>query len=235
MCHALDKISKLYTKVLLESPSAEQALGYVKDRGFTDDIITKFGIGYCPTSRVDYIKHEFLTYTDIDKLIDIKHLFKVGKNHHSDRFSGRLMFPVRNPIGSVIGFAARTVTGELPKYLNSSESEVYRKAHMLFGLDLAKESIYSANKAIICEGYTDAMAFHQCGITIAVACGGTHATKHQIAQIARYTNNIYLAFDSDTAGEAVTNNTYRLIKEMGLNVGKIDIPQGKDPAEVLLS
>lgn len=235
MSTGLDKISKFYTQVLLESPKAQEARDYLLSRGFTEETLREFGVGFSPNARIDYIKHGYLTYSEVDFLINIQHLFRQSSNLCSDRFSGRVLFPVKKPNGQVSGFAARTITDELPKYLNSAESSVYKKAHVLFGLDLAKDHIYDSDRAIICEGYTDAMAFYQSGIKIAVAAGGTHATSHQLAQIARYTQNIYLAFDSDAAGDAVTQNTYRLIKEMGLNAGKIDIPRGKDPAEVLLN
>lgn len=235
MAAALNKIADFYTKILLESDFASEALQYIKSRGFTDETITNFGVGYSPSFNVNYIKNGYLTYTDVNNLVEYQHLFENSSQKFSDRFSGRLTFPVKKPNGVVSGFAARSINGDLPKYLNSAESSVYKKAHVLFGLNLAKDSIYLANKAIICEGYTDAMAFHQAGIKIAVACGGTHATSSQLAQIARYTNNIYLAFDADSAGDAVTNSTYNLLKSMGLKAGFINLPRGKDPADVLLS
>lgn len=232
---ALDSITTFYQQVLFDSPHGAEALEYLRARGFSDETIYQFDVGYCPRANINHAKSSYLTFSEIDALVEFKHLFKGQKQgQYTDKFAGRIMFPVKNAIGEVTGFAARTITDELPKYLNSAESDAYKKSRILFGLDLAKESIYDADKAILCEGYTDAMAFHQVGHTMAIACGGTYATKHQLAQIAHYTSNIYLAFDADEAGDGVTQNTRAFAKEMGLKVGDIKIPRGKDPADVLL-
>lgn len=231
---ALDTITDFYHKVLLESPKGEAGKDYLVSRGFTEETIKQFGIGFAPKEPVNYVDNGFLTYTELEALVEFKHLFKSTRAKYTDKFAGRLMFPVKDANGIVKGFAARTITDELPKYLNSAESSAYRKSRSLFGLDLAKEAIYAADVAILCEGYTDAMAFHQTGSSMAVACGGTYATKHQLALIARYTSKIYLAFDADEAGDGVTQNTTTFAKEMGLKVGNINIPRGKDPADVLL-
>ena len=231
---ALDSISEFYHRVLIEAPAGKDSLEYLLSRGFSEDTIKQFGVGFCPKLPINYTKEGYLTFSEIELLIEYKHLFKGRRGTYLDKFAGRLMFPVRNGLGDVKGFAARTITDELPKYLNSAESVSYRKSRSLFGLNLAKEAIYDANKAILCEGYTDAMAFHQTGTKFAIACGGTYATKLQIAQIARYTSNIYLAFVADDAGDGVTQSTRGFAKEMGLKVGDIKIPRGKDPADVLL-
>jgi len=232
---ALDSITEFYHRVLLETPAGKSGLDNLIGRGFNEATIKQFDVGFCPSGIVDYTKNGYITFSELEALIDFKHMFKGRNGKYLDKFSGRLMFPVKNSLGEVTGFAARTITNELPKYLNSAESPAYRKSRSLFGLDLAKEAIYDADRAIICEGYTDAMAFHQVGVTIAVACGGTYATKFQLAQIARYTSNIYLAFDADEAGDGVTQNTRGFAQEMGLKVGDIEIPRGKDPADVLLN
>jgi len=232
---ALDTISQFYHRVLMESPAGADGLDYLVSRGFTAETIEQFGVGFCPNVPINYTKEGYLTFSEVEQLIEYKHLFKGRNGKYLDKFAGRLMFPVRNGNGDIKGYAARTITNELPKYLNSAESEAYRKSRSLYGLNLAKEAIYDADKAILCEGYTDAMAFHQTGTLFAVACGGTYATKVQLAQIARYTSNIYLAFDADDAGDGVTQNTYVFAKEMGLKVGRINIPRGKDPADVLLN
>jgi len=232
---ALDSITEFYHQVLLDTPAGKVGLDYLLERGFNTDTISQFDVGFCPSGVVEYTKNGYITFSELEALLEFKHLFKGRSGKYLDKFSGRLMFPVKNSLGDVTGFAARTITNELPKYLNSAESSAYRKSRSLFGLDLAKDAIYDADRAIICEGYTDAMAFHQVGIKFAVACGGTYATKFQIAQIARYTSNIYLAFDADEAGDGVTQSTRGFAQEMGLKVGDIKIPRGKDPADVLLN
>lgn len=235
MGYPLNTIADFYNRVLVESDQGQTALEYLYSRGFTDSTINTYNVGFCPPIKIEYIKRKYLTYTELSTLIEYNHLFEGPGSRISDRFVDRITFPVCKPNGHVLGFAARTIKNELPKYLNSSESTVYKKARALYGLNVAKEFIYHEDRAIICEGYTDAMAFYQSGTKIAVACGGTHTTESQLAQIARFTRNIYLAFDSDSAGDSVTENTYSLAKNMGLRVGRIEIPAGKDPADVLLN
>lgn len=206
----------------------------MEDRHFSEETLRLYGVGYVPKSKIDYVKHKFLTPSELDRLVELKHLYRTGKGQYTDKFAGRLMFPVRDSRGKVLGFAGRSVYGELPKYDNSAESTAYHKARCVYGLDLAKKYIYSADKAVFCEGYTDAMAFYQTGVKNAVAAGGTHATKQQLALIARYTENIYLAFDADDAGGTAQSRTEQYARDMGLRVGKVNLPEGKDPADVLL-
>lgn len=234
MSKALDRVRDFYSRVLHESPMGRDAYSYLSSRGFTDEIISEYGVGYSPNAVVDYLGVGALNYSDLVTLTDIEHLFQQKNRAYADRFKGRITFPLINVAGQTLGFAARQLDGSLPKYLNSSESEVYQKSRCLYGVQLAAEHIYSHDYAILCEGYTDAMAFRQTGHKMAVACGGTYATKHQLAIIARYTNNLYLAFDADDAGEGVTIRTDDLARSMGFNVGHIEIEAGKDPAEALL-
>jgi len=231
---ALNRVSDFYGRVLHESPLGKEALSYLTDRGFTDEIIKEFGVGFVPSAVVDYLALEALNYSDLNALVELEHLFQQKNKAYSDRFKGRITFPLVSTAGNVLGFAAREIDGSLPKYLNSSESEVYQKSRCLYGIQLAAEHIYKADFAILCEGYTDAMAFRQVGKPMAVAAGGTYATRQQLAIIGRYTNNLYLSFDSDEAGEGVTVRTDDLARSMGFNVGFIEIAKGKDPAEALL-
>ena len=232
---SLDRISRFYQRVLFESPLGESALSYLHDRGFTDEILKGFEVGYSPEVIVDYVSIKALNYSDLNKLEDLEHLFPLKGGVYKDKFNGRITFPLKTVGGRTLGFAAREINGELPKYLNSTESSEYHKARCLYGIQLAAESIYDSNYAILCEGYTDAKAFHQVGKTMAVACGGTYATDHQLAIIARYTKNLALAFDADDAGDGVTDQTTILAKKMGFKVAHLETERGKDPAEVLLS
>lgn len=231
---ALNNISEFYSKVLHESHLATEALDYLLNRGFKKSTLVDFNVGYSPDILLDYIKLDALKYSDISKLEDIKHLFKLQNGLYSDRFKGRITFPLVNSANQTTGFAARSVNGDLPKYLNSSESHVYSKSRCLFGLQLAYPAMYDSNYAILCEGYTDAMAFHQSGKPQAVACGGTYATSHQLALIARYTKNLILAFDADDAGDGATSKTFNLARSMGFTVRLLQLKRGKDPAEALL-
>jgi len=231
----LDRISTFYRKVLFESPLGAPALEYLRSRGFTDETIRNFDVGFSPSPIVDYKAIGALSYSDITKLEDIEHLFSLKGSSYGDKFNGRVTFPLKSPSGSTLGFAAREIDGSLPKYLNSAESSEYHKARCLYGLQLACESMYDNNYAILCEGYTDAMAFHQIGKDMAIACGGTYATAHQLALIGRYTKNLALAFDADDAGDGVTGQTTILARSMGFRVALLETVRGKDPAEVILS
>lgn len=234
MSKSLNRISDFYSKVLYESPLSQNALKYLIDRGFNESTLKAFGVGYSPNVVVDYLSIDALNYSDLSSLTEIGHLFQQKNKAYSDKFKGRITFPLKTSTGQVLGFAAREIDGSSPKYLNSQESSVYQKSRCLYGLQLAAQHIYSNDLAILCEGYTDAMAFHQVGYKSAVACGGTYATRQQLALIGRYTRNIYLSFDSDEAGDAVTSRTTDLAKAMGFRVGFLTIERGKDPAEVLL-
>lgn len=234
MSKSLNKISEFYVKVLKDSPLSKDANEYLNSRNFTPETLAEFGVGYSPPRVVDYLALGALTYSDINNLTNLGHLFEQKNKAYSDKFYGRIVFPLRNTAGQVLGFAAREIDGSMPKYLNSAESDIYHKSRCLYGLDLAAPHMYRNNYAILCEGYTDAMAFHQVGHKMAVACGGTHATRQQLILIGRYTNRIFLSFDSDIAGDKVTARTLDLAKSMGFKVGHIEIERGKDPAEVLL-
>lgn len=231
---SLDNISSFYKKVLNESRLAEEARDYLLNRGFNHKTLDDFSVGYSPNSLIDYLKINALKYSDLSHLEEVKHLFKLDNGNYSDRFKGRITFPLTASSGTTLGFAARSLGDLLPKYLNSSESNVYSKSRCLFGLHLAYEHMYDNNYAILCEGYTDAMAFHQSGKKQAVACGGTYATNYQLAIIARYTKNIFLAFDADEAGDGVTAKTLTLATSMGFKVRLLSMERGKDPAETLL-
>lgn len=230
---ALSNIAEFYNRILFESSLGLEALSYLHSRGFTDESLKLFKVGFSPNAIVDYISASSLKYSDIAKLEDVKHLFPSGK-FYSDRFKGRITFPLMNTNNQTLGFAARDINGVLPKYLNSAESHIYSKSRCLFGLQLAAKSIFESNYAILCEGYTDAIAFHQKGKSQAVACGGTYATSSQLSLIGRYTTNILLAFDADDAGDSVTNKTTRLAVSMGFKIKHLQLERGKDPADVLL-
>ena len=234
MNKCLDHINAFYQLTLYTSPVGSPAINYLYARGFTDETIKKFSIGFSPNQLVDYRGMDVLRYSDLSSLEKLQHIFPTTAGQYIDKFKGRITFPLINTNDNTLGFAARSIKGELPKYLNSAESSVYHKAKCLFGLQLAAPHIYDHDYAILCEGYTDVMAFHQIGKQMAVAAGGTYATKHQLALIGRYTNNIFLAFDADDAGDGVTGRTTQAAKEMGFNIAHLTMGRGEDPAEHIL-
>src|SRR5690606_5432590 len=150
---------------------------------------------------------------------------------HFDRFKGRVMFPIQNISGRVIGFGGRTLSADkkTAKYLNSPESEIYHKSRVLYGINLAKKSIIEKDLCYLVEGYTDVISFHQNGVENVVASSGTSLTTEQIRLIKRYTPNITILFDGDTAGIKAAFRGIDMILEEGMNVKVLAFPEGEDP------
>jgi len=205
-------------------------LSYFRERGFTDKTIRKFQLGYSIDSREAFsstalkagYKKEFLTTTGLS----------VEKNEKLfDRFWGRVMFPIHSLSGRVIAFGARTLKQDktIAKYLNSPESEIYSKSHVLYGIFQAKNMIVRAQKCYLVEGYTDVISMHQTGIENVVASSGTSLTTEQIRLIKRFTPNITVLYDGDAAGIKASLRGIDMLLEEGLNVRVALFPDGEDP------
>src|SRR5690554_5478946 len=194
-------------------------LSYFKERGFREETIEKFKLGYSPD------EWEAFTKAALDKGYKLDYLEKTGLtivkgDKHFDRFKGRVMFPIQNISGRVIGFGGRTLSADkkTAKYLNSPESEIYHKSRVLYGLNLAKKSIIERDLCYLVEGYTDVISFHQNGVENVVASSGTSLTTEEIRLIKRYTPNITILFDGDTAGIKAAFRGIDMILEEGMNV-----------------
>ncbi|WP_212900350.1 DNA primase [Capnocytophaga canimorsus] len=205
-------------------------LSYFKERGFTEETIKKFHLGYSPdlweTFTQEALKQgyqlEFLEETGLTIVKDDKKF---------DRFKGRVMFPIHSMSGRVLGFGGRILTQDkkAAKYLNSPESEIYHKSKILYGIYHAKQAIAKANNCYLVEGYTDVIQFHQRGIENVVASSGTALTPEQIRLINRLTPNITLLYDGDAAGLRASLRGVDLILEQGMNVKICTFPEGEDP------
>jgi len=151
-------------------------------------------------------------------------------------FAGRVTFPITDQQGRPRGFSARLMSKapNAVKYINSGSSFVFRKADYLFGMDHAREAVWKANNAIVCEGFTDVLAFHQTGKPIAVGAMGTYFTLPQLLQVAQYTMNLYMAMDPDAAGEVAAEKAVEMARSMGFKLGLIEFPDGMDPDEFLI-
>lgn len=223
--------AKYFVEMLKESEEGKAiGLSYFKERSFREDIIDKFELGYNPD------EWEAFTKTALDKGYKIEYLEKSGLTivkgeKHFDRFKGRVMFPIHNISGRVIGFGGRTLKAEkkTAKYLNSPESEIYHKSKVLYGLYQAKRKIVEKDTCYLVEGYTDVLAFHQSGIENVVASSGTSLTIEQIRLIKRYSSNITILFDGDAAGIKAAFRGIDMILEEGLNVKVLAFPEGEDP------
>lgn len=223
--------AKYFIEMLKESETGRAiGLSYFKERDFREDIIDKFELGYNPD------EWDAFTNTALEKGYKLEYLEKSGLtivkgDKHFDRFKGRVMFPIHNISGRVIGFGGRTLKAEkkTAKYLNSPESDIYHKSKVLYGLYQAKRKIVEADLCYLVEGYTDVLSFHQSGVENVVASSGTSLTVEQIRLIKRYTTNITILFDGDAAGIKAAFRGIDMILEEGLNVKVLAFPEGEDP------
>jgi len=205
-------------------------LGYFHERGFRDEIIKKFGLGYCPDGK------EPFTNSALKEGYKMEYLEKTGltikrDDWVRDRFSGRVMFPIHSISGRVIAFGGRTLSQEksIAKYLNSPESDIYHKSRIVYGIYLAKRAMIQEDKCYLVEGYTDVVAMHQAGIENVVASSGTSLTVDQIRLIRRFTKNITIIYDGDQAGIKASLRGIDLVLEEGINVKVLPLPDGEDP------
>jgi len=220
-----------YTNNLLNTPDGQNiGLSYFKERGFRNDTIEKFQLGYSMNSFDDFLKAAKA------KGFKQEYLLKLGlvsqKNERIyDFLRGRVMFPIHSISGKVIAFAGRTLLSDkkVPKYVNSPESEVYNKSKELYGLFFAKKSIRDNDNCFLVEGYTDVISLHQAGIENVVASSGTSLTTDQIRRIKRFTSNITILYDGDAAGQQAALRGTDLIIEADMNVKVVILTEGDDP------
>lgn len=205
-------------------------LSYFLERGFRIDIIQKFNLGYCLNKGNEF------TETAISKGYKLEYLEKVGlvkskDERHFDFFRGRVMFPIHSVTGRVLGFGGRTLLADkkIAKYFNSPESIIYNKSEILYGLYFAKGDIIKYDNCFLVEGYTDVISMHQSGVTNVVSSSGTSLTHGQIKLIRRYTQNITILYDGDSAGIKASFRGIDLILEEGMNVRVVLFPDGDDP------
>ena len=217
--------------ILLNSTQGKAiGLSYFKERGFREDIIKKFDLGYCLDTWDSF------TNEALKKGYDIKYLASTGvtivrENKQFDRFKGRVMFPIHSMSGRILGFGGRTLSSDkkTAKYVNSPESEIYHKSKILYGIYQAKKEIAKQDNCFLVEGYTDVISFYQSGIENVVASSGTALTSDQIRLVNRLTKNITVLFDGDAAGIRASIRGIDLILEQGMNVKVVTFPDGEDP------
>jgi len=237
--------AKFYHLILIESPLAEKARQYLKERGLKLETIKEFQLGFAP-DRWDEL-YKFLTKKgfkeqDIESAgLIIKStkypITQVPNPSYYDRFRNRIMFPINDLYGNPVGFTGRILPEsedkETAKYVNTPETPIYNKSRILYGLDKAKTFIKESDAAILVEGNMDVIACHQAGFKNVVASSGTALTIEQVKLIKRYTNNLLLAFDVDIAGETATQRGIDIALQEEINVKVIQVPEGKDPDECI--
>lgn len=228
-----DFARKYYSGVLWETEEGQNiGLSYFKERGFREEVIKKFELGYS-LNEWDGLTKKATESGYLRELLEETGLSirNEEKNSSYDRFRGRVMFPIHNLSGRVIGFGGRILKTDpkSPKYVNSPESEIYHKSDVLYGAYFAKKAIRDQDNCFLVEGYTDVVSLHQSGIENVVASSGTSLTSGQIRLIARFTKNITILFDGDTAGVKASLRGMDMILEEGLNVKIVLFPEGHDP------
>ncbi|MFV9567885.1 DNA primase [Thermoanaerobacter mathranii] len=226
----VNKLAAVYFYNKLFSEEGRQALAYIRKRGLTEATIKKFGIGYSPpegNGLLNFLKEKGYTESFLLKA----GLLSQKNNRYYDRFRNRVMFPIIDLKGNVIGFGGRAIDDSLPKYLNTPETEVFKKGKTLFAINFAKKT--QQDKFIIVEGYMDAISLHQAGIDCAVASLGTALTEDQAKLIKRYKRNVIIAYDADEAGVSAAIRGLDILDELNLNIKVLTIPQGKDPDEFI--
>ncbi len=240
-----DSMSKLRTRIYEANREAARfyysqlfaqqgaaALSYLRGRALSDKTITRFGLGYAPNSRFALTNHlKSKGFTDTE-LISANLVFKSRSGKGVvDRFVDRVMFPIIDLRGNVIAFGGRIMSDQKPKYLNTSDTIVFNKSQNLFSLNNAKNS--GTRRLILCEGYMDVIAVNQAGFTDAVATLGTSLTVEQAMLMKRYCDEVVICYDADEAGQKATQRAIGILRQSGLVVRVLTIPDGKDPDEFI--
>lgn len=212
---------------------AANARSYLRSRGYDAAIVSEFRIGYSPDTWSSLVDHL------VEKGVDRQIIQAAGLASQSsrgsliDRFRGRVMFPIYDLRGDAVGFGARLLEGDGAKYLNTAETQIYHKSRLLYGLNWAKSGIVKANEAVVVEGYTDVIAFHQAGMPIAVATCGTALGVEHLDLLRRFSERVVLAFDSDEAGAAAALRGFERSVPGDLDLRVAIFPAGRDPADLV--
>lgn len=205
-------------------------LSYLKQRGFREEIIKKFQIGFNPEARDSFAKAAVQAQYNVD-LLQKSGLVVIRDERPVDNYRGRIIFPIHNQSGKVLGFGARILktNDKAPKYINTPENEIYSKSKILYGSYFARQAIDKADECLLVEGYTDVVSLHQAGIENVVASGGTSLTPDQLRLVKKYTNNLTIIYDGDGAGIKAALRGLDLALEESLNVKLVLIPDKEDP------
>lgn len=222
---------KFYAKQLFETEDGKAiGLPYLEQRGFAHGVLKKFEIGYAPESRDAFTKEAIAAQFN-KELLQKSGLVAERNGQLQDNYRDRIIFPVHNNSGKIIGFGARQIkkNDKSPKYINTPENELYVKSKILYGTYFARQAIDKADECLLVEGYTDVVSLHQAGVENVVASGGTSLTLDQLRLVKKYTKNLTIIYDGDAAGVKAALRGLDLALEEGLNVKLVLIPDGEDP------
>jgi len=225
----LEAVQTWYVKNLEHNRTAKQ---YLLDRGIAERSIQKFGIGYVPDGKsvITFLNSALLP---LPKAVEAGVLAQDESGRLYARLVERITFPIFSSSGAPVGFGGRTITNHPAKYINSPQTKLFNKSRLLYGYDLAKESIYKNKKLIVCEGYLDVVMFHQAGFTEAVASMGTALTPEHLPLLRKGEPKVILAYDGDKAGQAAALKAAHMLSHAGFDGGVVLFPDGQDPADLI--
>ncbi|MBW3591041.1 MAG: DNA primase [Actinobacteria bacterium] len=223
-----------FADLLAKGSEAKVARDYLESRGFDLADAAEWKLGFAPRGRDTLYRHLLHAGLKSNQIVEAGLALVVEGGQHRDRFRGRVIFPVQTLTGDTVGFGARALDDDKPKYLNSPETPLYQKSKILFGLDKAKAEIVRSGFAIVTEGYTDVIALHKLGFANAVATCGTALGEDHFALLKRFCERVLLAFDADAAGSLASERGFGIHSKIGLEVLVATVPAGKDPADVAI-
>jgi len=223
--------ARFFLEHLTKSTESEEAREYLKLRGIKPQTQRSFGIGFAPFGWDNFLNHAKQNKIDLTKAKQLGLIDTNERNEYYDKFRGRIIFPIFSPNGRVIAFGGRVLQNadNAAKYLNSPESQIYSKRKSLYGLFHSKDEIRKLDRAILVEGYMDLVSLFQAGVKNVVASSGTSLTDEQIQLLSRFTKNIYVLFDADSAGQRAALRSIELLLKQNFEVKVITLPKGEDP------
>ena len=220
-----------YHERLLNDPGARRARDYLRERGLHGDVARRFRLGWSPDDW-DRLSHDLGRPSDV--LQDVGLAFRNRRNRMQDAFRARVMFPIFSETGEALAFGGRVLPGsdDPAKYKNSSETPIYTKSKILYGMNWAKAEAAKVDQIVVCEGYTDVIGYHQAGVQRAVATCGTALTEEHVRLLKRYASRVVLSFDADAAGQGAAERFYEWEQKHQVEVYVAELPTGKDPGDL---
>ncbi len=230
----LDRTAAYYANFLWEAPEAGKAREYLAERGLSEGTLREFGVGYAPSAWDKILVRGQQAGFSVAELRSVGLVQKGRGGGEYDRFRSRIMFPIRDRRGRVLGFGGRAMRGDQgAKYVNTAETDFFHKSQLLYGVDKAKAAIAKAARAVVVEGYTDVLALHQAGVEETVAVMGTAITGEQVATLSGMVEEVVLALDADSAGQEAMLRAQRVAAGRKMRLRVATMPAGEDPAEMM--
>ncbi|MSP41128.1 MAG: DNA primase [Deltaproteobacteria bacterium] len=224
-----EQVAANYQKILFAHPEGRRALEYLKARGVDETMARKYMLGYAPQTGSGLLSLAKKENISVNDALRLGLVGQRGPEQFYEKFFARVIFPIVNPAGKVVGFGGRVLDQGMPKYLNSSETPLFHKGSTLYGLHQAKEGIRQADRVVVVEGYLDVIALAQFGVAYSVATLGTALTPEHVRALSRYTKNIIALFDGDEAGLKAAARSFEIFVEAGMLGRAAFLPKGEDP------